>query len=493
MRNLFILLKINLDEEMGISTFHHQSSAREKISGLLKRAIMLLLGVAIIGLFYSLGDNMAETGFADAIPVFAYIIGSVLTLIITILKINETLAGKADTEFVMSLPVNNFIQVFCLFLRLYLWNTLFVLLTNVPMILCYAKATHPSGSFWVYWVIGIIMTSLPVTGVAALLGMFLALILAPLKNGNQIHSGITLAFLSGIVLLVLNIGNHLGTELIHSSSSESLITMICTNYKLGRFYQHGIVEQQNLWLFLFLLISSIWHLFFLFFLTITYQEITMALRAPKQYKTYELTLLKESPMEKALFEREFQQWLRSRSYLVSTVLGVLIALFISLWLTIKGSDQLIAMLHMEQDHTRLLWSIPFFLAALIGASCTTYCSLSMEGKRHWIMETLPMEDVLVYRVKLKLNLVLTIPFSIICAFLFAVAFQPGLMLGILYIFIPVCYAFLSAWWGLWVDRRFADYSIGSENQALRQSTSFFVGWLPGFAVPLVIALLILFA
>ena len=116
MRNLFILLKVNLDEEMGISSFHHQRSARGKISGLLKRAIMLLLGVVIIGLFYTLGHRMASTGFADAIPVFAYIIGSILTLIITILKINETLAGKADTEFVMSLPINNFIQVFCLFL-----------------------------------------------------------------------------------------------------------------------------------------------------------------------------------------------------------------------------------------------------------------------------------------------------------------------------------------------------------------------------------------
>ena len=491
MRNLFILLKVNLDEEMGISSFHHQRSARGKISGLLKRAIMLLLGVVIIGLFYTLGHSMASTGFADAIPVFAYIIGSILTLIITILRINETLAGKADTEFVMSLPINNFIQVFCLFLRLYLWNTLFVLLTNVPMILCYAKAVHPSESFWLYWLIGIIMTSLPVTGVAALLGMFLALILAPLKNGNQIHSIITLVFLSGIILLVLNIGNHLGAELIHSSSSESLIAMICKNYKLGRFYQHGVVEQQNLWLILFLLISTIWHLFFLFFLTITYQEITLALRAPKQYKTYKLSLLEESPIEKALFEREFQQWLRSRSYLVSTVLGVLTGLFVSLWLALKGTNQLIAMLHMENYLPRLQWSVPLFLATLVGASCTTYCSLSMEGKRHWIMETMPMDERLIYRSKIKLNLILTIPFSLICASLLVIAFQPGALLGILYFLIPACYAFLSAWWGLWVDRHFADYSIGSENQALRQSTSFFVGWLPGVALPLLIGFAIL--
>ena len=50
-----------------------------------------------------------------------------------------------------------------------------------------------------------------------------------------------------------------------------------------------------------------------------------------------------------------------------------------------------------------------------------------------------------------------------------------------------CLLFANSFYGAKIDKKFADYSMLSENQILRQSTSFFLGWLPGVAIPLLLA------
>lgn len=491
MGNLLLLLKNHYNEELGISRFRFEKEPSKRMRALIGKLVKLCLVVLIITAFYVLGRELAEAGYSDVIPVFGYVIGTAISFVVTILKINEMLAGKEDAEYLMSLPISTFIQVLAIFLNLYLWNLLLILMTNVPMIISYAQNQRTNPGFWILWGIGVLLNSLPVVGAAALLGTFLALILAGIRNSNLIHSIITLLIFMAAAIFFLNMGNRFVTVLGNGANVVELIHVITRNYKLGYMYQYGVVQQQPAWMAVFFLISAIWHVFFLFFMSMSYEGVIQALRCPKVYRNFTYGTQKQKKMEEALFAKEVKQWLHSRSYMVSSLPGVFIALLLSLALLIKGPGMLLMQFGIPQFYGKVQWAVPFLLAALLGASCTTYCSFSIEGRRHWIVETMPVDERIMGRSKWKLNLMITVPAALVCGVLLVIAFRPGAVLGVCYFLIPIAYAFCSAWWGLFVDYRYGDYSSESENQVLRGNTSFFVGWIPGVLLPLIIGLGIL--
>lgn len=176
------------------------------------------------------------------------------------IKINELLAGDDNALFLLSLPISTFWHVFLIFLRLYVECTILVLLSNIPFLQAYLMAVSVDGGFLGRWIVGLCFTCLPITGIASLAGIFLALILCSVKNSNLLHSMIMLAVLFVMGLLVGNsIGNVSNAVSMHKDQSE-IIRAICANYSFGRMYQNGVVENNGAFFFLFLVASSVWFL-----------------------------------------------------------------------------------------------------------------------------------------------------------------------------------------------------------------------------------------
>ena len=188
---------------------------------------------------------------------------------------------------------------------------------------------------------------------------------------------------------------------------------------------------------------------------------------------------------KAVSKRLWDQWLQSRSYMASTLIGPLYALLISgFFLITKGSG--IQEILSAQGNWAYL-SVPLFLCALIGMGCNTYCGLSMEGKQHWIMQTIPVDEKEICTQKIIMNLWITEPVALIGGIMLWISIKPPVLIGICYLIVPIVYGLLSAIWGMWVDVRHVDYSMDTENQVLRQSISFYLGWLPGVLLPILLA------
>lgn len=148
------------------------------------------------------------------------------------------------------------------------------------------------------------------------------------------------AFVMGL-LVGNSIGNVSNAVSMHKDQSE-IIRAICANYSFGRMYQNGVVENNGAFFFLFLVASSVWFLFFFLFMLVAYQEIVLALRAPKVYKTFSYGTQEAKTKHRALEERLWSQWIHSRSYMVSTLIGPMYALMSECVLPVEGAgDQAI--------------------------------------------------------------------------------------------------------------------------------------------------------
>ena len=162
------------------------------------------------------------------------------------------------------------------------------------------------------------------------------------------------------------------------------------------------------------------------------------------------------------------------------------------WIASHGKAELVRAFGLE---TLSDGTLAAMLAALIcffvAMCCTTFCSLSIEGRRHWIWATSPIGERILYGSKVFLNLCLTVPLSLFCAICGMVALHPSAGGILLLLLAPLLYSVASALWGMFIETRFADYSVENENQIMNQSLSYFLGKLPFLALPVVaLALLV---
>lgn len=132
MRSLALLMKLQLDGIFRFSEFRYAKSGKAKIAFFLRSLVPLLLAFVLYGVCYYLGQTLSKGGIAGVLPVLGYLLGSLLTLIFTMIKINELLAGDDNALFLLSLPISTFWHVFLIFLRLYVECTILVLLSNIP-------------------------------------------------------------------------------------------------------------------------------------------------------------------------------------------------------------------------------------------------------------------------------------------------------------------------------------------------------------------------
>ena len=155
MRSLALLVKLQLDGIFRFSEFRYAKSGKAKIAFFLRSLVPLLLAFVLYGVCYYLGQTLSKGGLAGVLPVLGYLLGSLLTLIFTMIKINELLAGDDNALFLLSLPISTFWHVFLIFLRLYVECTILVLLSNIPFLQAYLMAVSVDGGFLGRWIVGL--------------------------------------------------------------------------------------------------------------------------------------------------------------------------------------------------------------------------------------------------------------------------------------------------------------------------------------------------
>lgn len=496
MNKFLLVAKVRLDEQFGISRMKHEKSIGKKmfhyVGRVTKVALFFIIGIVI----YLCADTFASNGYAKLLPVIGYILGAMIGYMFFILRLNGLLSSETDTDFLFSLPFPNAIQAFMLYFKLYLESTLCASLVEVPCALVYGKYVAVEPGFWGRWIVGLLMTILPLGGYFAIIGNLASLTIASLRKRNMIKSLFTLGCIAGIMIGVLNTIYGIGMSL-HKMSAlpaeaacDNMIKVLETNLRLSRFYQTGVVENLTGKMFVFIGTSIIWYVGLMFIVCVGYQEFMLGFDEPATYKKYKLTESGDEPLSRLVFKRQWKQFIHSKSYMQQSALGSVVAMILSGWICFRGGYELLALFGAEGMTHKVVLLLPVILCLFIGMSCTTYCSLSMDGKTHWIWATSPISDALLYQANIRMNLVLTVPTAVLCGGMLAYAFRTSILGTTLYIVIPVLYAIIGAYWGMAVEKRFADYSSISEQKLLSNSTSFFLGKLPQMVLPVIVGVII---
>lgn len=485
MNNFLLLAKIRIDESMDISRFRYTKDKGEKLSIVLSKVIKLLVFIALFAIITFIYQEIANAGMASILLTCSYFLASVVSFILTIVNMNDVLTGNDDSEYLLSTPMSTMSYVAMLFLTLYVRSFVFVFLISAPAAFVsypYVQTDH----FFLFWFIGLLFTSLPMSGIAAIIGVNITLILATSPKKNQIYSAVSILCITlGILfvfLLTTLIGPALNSPNLNASEmSEHIISTLTHNAKFTRFYYMAIVKHDIPFLVLFLFASAIWYVGFSFIIAVMYRIFIVALQTPVSYKEYAWQDQKAKPIAKSIFHRELDQFIRSKSYLINSTYGIIIGLVLSIGSLISKDS---AGIFSNATSAQLLC----FLCFLVALSNTSYCAESLDGRRHWILQTAPLNNNLLFHSKVKVNLLFTLPMTIIIAVIIGIITNASILEFAMYLVIPSIYAFINALWGAFIGHKYASFSKESEAQVLHSGTAYFLGFLPGAVIPALIFL-----
>lgn len=493
-RNLWKLLKIRFISQLRLNTFKLEKDVRKKNNRIMVTAAVGL--VVLAGAFYcgAVAYGLEKLNVGHLIPVYSFILCTVLSLFFTMFKANGELFAYKDYEMLMALPIKTSVVIASRFMYLYIWNTFLSAIIMISMGGVYSVYEKPGVLFYVLWVISILFVSLIPTTVATLIGAVITAIASKSRHSNIISTSLTIILVIGIFASSMFAGGLEGDFNLEQLEKiyETVLDKVYGIYPLARLYNDAVAVQNVGKFVLFIGISVAWYSLFVVVLSLKYKQINTGITTFKGHTDYQVGTLKSSNTLGALYQKELKRFLSSTVYATNTGMGLIFAVVISIALVVTGTGRLADLTGLEVISTALPKMAAFILATFVSMSCTSCVSLSLEGKNIWLIRTLPVSKEDVFNSKILVNLTFTVPVSVVCGVLFAIGTKANMFEAFMIVLLPVVYAVFTAVWGIFINTKFVNYDWESETQVVKQSVSAIIGMIGGLFIALLPGMLTIF-
>ncbi len=492
MRQIRLLTKVSLQGMFGFNEFRYTKDRSKKIRYCLMGFLWGLLVVMLAGYVCIMSVGLAAAGMGRLIPAVLVMGVSLVVLFFTIFKAGPVLFDRNAYEKQIALPVNVRSIIVSRFLTMYITDMLLGLLVLLPGMVVYGVMERPGVTFYLYGILaGLFLPLLPLT-VASLLGALIAGISSRWRYKNLVSIVLTLVLVCAVLAGSMGMSGMEEGEMdaMLQQVAEMLEMQISRVYPPAVWIADAMVQGSPAKLLLFLAVSLGGFLIFLEILQRFYVPVCMLLGARETRGNYRMKELREKSILGTMVERELRHYFSSSVYVVNTIMGELLMVLLAGAVLFMDMDALEAMLGLPGVVRRALPVLTGFLPIMMPL---TACSISMEGKQWWMLQTLPVTERDMVRSKVAAQLLVALPFYLVSEILLFLALRPGWADGLSLLAVPAAYIIFGARAGLAVNKLFPLLEWESEVRVVKQSASTMVTMLVGMitaVVPVVILVMV---
>ncbi|GGH30716.1 hypothetical protein [Paenibacillus segetis] len=494
MINIWRLTKLQLLSSFGLNKALHARDMKERRK-LLLLSIAILIGVSMIavasfGYSYMMALTFEQLGRMDLLLAIMMAVTSLIALFTTVYKASGVLFGFKDYDLVMSLPIKTSHVVASRVLQLYVLNLFFTLIVMVPAGAVYVIKVNPESVYYLFFLMTLLFIPLVPIIAATIIGSLISWISSRFKASRMVSIVLTFA-----VIIVFMVGSFRmnGNEQVLADMGTGLGDMIFKLYPLTSMYVDAVCSYQIGSFLLFIAISVITFMLFTIILGSKFKVIHTGLTTSHTSNRYQMKSLKASSPFFALYRKELRRYIGSTMYVLNTGIGMVLLLAMSISLLFIGSEQLGQLIDMPQLSTLLTTLAPLFVSVFVAMSCTTSCSISLEGKNVWILKSSPVPKQTILLSKIAVNLTVTLPIVAVSCVLLMISLHTGWMESLLLLVIPMIYACFLAIAGVLVNLKLPNLEWTNEVAVVKQSASVMVSMLIGLVsivIPVGLSLLL---
>ncbi|MBR2441605.1 MAG: hypothetical protein IKB20_00830 [Clostridia bacterium] len=458
-----------------------------KRSALIGFAVLILYGLGAMGAsFYLMAQGLCEPLvmadmawlYFSLMAVYAAAFGIMIVAFSTKVKLYEA----KDNDLLFSMPIPAHIVLFTRILGLYLFTLLIECMVLVPAMVEYFLVA----GFSVWSVIGCLgvlaVAPLFALGIGALLGLGLAWITARLPFKNLFTLLSVALFAVGYTYLTTNFSENLGTIILQADGVGGVM-----NTALYPFAKLGYAAEGDM-LALALSVLIFGGAFALIYLLLskTYFKIATMKRGERKAKYKEKTARIATPMQ-AFFKKELFQLIKNPMYLLNASMGTILALVGAVAVLVTGGffgldENLLAMMPDMQKSMGLLVCV--MVCFMASSNTMAAASVSLEGEKIWIPQSLPIGEWAVLKAKLFLHFIMTAIPTLVLAVCLGISFD----LHIAWIGAGALTAILAsalfASMDLAINLKFPSLRWTNEMAAYKQSASIVIAMFGGWGIAL---------
>ena len=420
MRALWSLVRVNFLNFVG--------TLQKKKKGRYVGAILMILFFLVF-----FGGSMSIQAVATAyslvihyhLPNYAIFMGLTSALAISLLfgLMRATTAPTAkDADLLLSMPLRKSTVVLSKIMTQYLFDAPLLIIMLLPTII----ATFAFGGLTVFGLLrGILVVMImPVLSltISLVFGYIFSFIRERVPGGSLILIGITMAILLGYIVLNMQMNTiFLKAAEMGSERTTLIIEKVLPIKHVTYFITDGG------WVNLLGTIAII-------FAPFSIAVILFASRYgrgnyQRRSKNHRLSF-RVRPLGSTLLIHEAKKYFSSPLYVFNTAFGTVMLVAGTVAIMVMGPDKIMSFLGSDGDipinlsPLQLAGGITIAIAFMAAMTITTASSISFEGKKFWILRSLPIRSGDILASKLALSIVLFVPIQLICSI--AVALRLGL-------------------------------------------------------------------
>lgn len=453
--------------------FRGLNNFREK-KKLLFTTVMMIIAILLVGLLstiYSLAlaEGLAAMGYLDLLMLFAIIASSIIVFFTSIYKVQGVLFSFKDYDLLMSLPIKNSTILASKLIGMLIINYIGIAFVLLPAsVIYFIKVDNLSWVYFLILIIGSIFIPMIPLIAASIVAVLITFISTRFKYKN-----LTIIVLGMIFFLLIMFISFKAQHFINSfiENSSSIVEGISKVYAPAVYLKNALIEFNMIYLIKFIAVSIIPFVAFIFVFSKIFKVINGKLGESYKSANYKVGELNINSGIKALTMVELKRYFSIPIYVLNTAFGMILILVAAIASFFIGSESITMILEIPYGEEMLPISILAITIFAIGLSCTTCSSISLEGKNLWIIKSLPIEIIEIFKGKIYLNLIITIPLAVISNLLFFISLKLNINYLIFNIIISIAFAIVSAMAGLLINLYFPKLQWSNATVVVKQSAS----------------------
>lgn len=472
MSKTWILVRTYILNSFGFNKAVHSKNKKDK-----SRMVLFGIGIVFLGLLIMLGvasynfmfaEAMAMVGKADMQLNFMMAITCAFVLFTTIFKVNGILFGFKDYDLLMSFPIKTSDIIKSRLIVMYMLELLFTLMMMIPAGVVYCLYNSVSYIFYPIFIVLLFVLPLIPIVLASIAGTLVSAAASRFKYKNLLNTIFLFAFMIIVFVISFSMGSA-GEEF--GSVAVQITSTVNRIYPFAAMFARA-VNGDILQFVLYIVISIALFALFAFVFGFSFKKLNTSVITAKNTGKYVKKELKTNSVFTALLKKEFMRFFRLPLYIFNNALGMLFMVIINVMLIVSFDSKFAPLIYAPESAPAmpLIYSlIPFALSFCVIMITTSCCSISLEGKSLWILKTLPVNPIQIIMSKVLVNLILSLPLSVVTSAVVIFYFRPSFIYAAFIVLIPVLYSLMVSFGGMFVNLRLNDFAWTNEIAVIKQS------------------------
>ena len=494
MKQVLPLIRLQLMEFFPFSAVKNTSdaAAKKRARRKLWSTVVTFLACVYMSGVYSMG--MLQGGLDAAnytlAPALMLMAGSVLGAITTLTKAGPVLFSASSLDPLLSLPLGKRTVVLSRVFSLYFEE----LLINAGMLLtsgvcCQIVIGDLPAAFWPVLVLSVFLAPLIPLGVGGLLGLFVAMLTARMKNKSLFTTVFSMAFVVGIMFLSFNAGTMFNDM---ADIAGSLQTKVFSLYPPARLFVAGLTGDVAAFL-LFVAVSLACLALLCLAAVKGFRFFYGAINATAASKAFRMGRQKQTGTLLALCKKELKQKYNTPVWILNTDMGTLMAVILTVLLVVSGRGPIAEVLESvfgRGEQTELLFGLVLAVVQCMNLSATA--AVSMEGKGLWLIKSLPVKADDWLRSKLLISMLPPAVGGLVCGLILTVGWRLPVWNWLLVFGLSVLFAWAFSVVELALGLHFARFDWESPTEVVKQGAGVMLSMLITFLIVGAAAALVIF-